>query len=136
MKPVTPEDIDAVVKFLPLLEDPPEPLYTLRPVSREEDTRKPLDPDPYVFSDRLREFLQALVDHNLVQPCNWIELKEKPYLNDPDRLATASLTTCIKLLTMHVYADRLVAGHLAAVLDSGHMSGILHRLRDLRREMT
>jgi hypothetical protein len=42
--------------------------------------------------------------------------------------------TLRKLLTTHVRADRFVEGHLAGVLESGHMLAILRRLKDIRQQ--
>jgi hypothetical protein len=35
----------------------------------------------------------------------------------------------------HVRADRFVEGHLASVLESGHITAILRRLRGIREQM-
>jgi len=41
-----------------------------------------------------------------------------------------------ELLTAHVRGDRFVEGHLASVFESGHITAILRRLKQIREEMT
>ena len=50
-------------------------------------------------------------------------------------LETADLTTLRKLLTTHVRADRFSEGHLAGVLQSGHIVAVLRRLRKIRDQL-
>lgn len=54
------------------------------------------------------------------------------YQAHPDALARADLLTLCKLLTTHVRADRFNEGHLATVLESGHITAILRRLKEIR----
>jgi Family of unknown function (DUF6508) len=53
-------------------------------------------------------------------------------MQDPALLAQADLLTLRKLLTAHVRQDRFIEGHLAQMLENGHISAILRRLRELR----
>ena len=41
-----------------------------------------------------------------------------------------------ELVTAHVRADRFVEGHLVSVFESGHITAILRRLKQIREEMT
>ena len=47
---------------------------------------------------------------------------------------TDVLSLC-KLLTTHVRTDRITEGHLANVLESGHITAILRRLKQIRDAM-
>jgi hypothetical protein len=47
----------------------------------------------------------------------------------------ADLLTLRKLLTLHVRGDRFVEGHLASVLESGHVTDILERMQQIRDAM-
>jgi hypothetical protein len=40
-----------------------------------------------------------------------------------------------KLLTTHIRADRFIEGHLAGVLENGHIVAVLRRLRTIRDQM-
>lgn len=57
------------------------------------------------------------------------------YVDDPRRLENSDLSTIQKLLTAHIRADRFIEGHLAAVIESGHVAAILIRLREIRRQL-
>jgi hypothetical protein len=56
-------------------------------------------------------------------------------VSKPGALETANLLTLRKLLTVHVRKDRFVEGHLARMLECGHITAILRRLREVRAGM-
>jgi O-acetyl-ADP-ribose deacetylase len=56
-------------------------------------------------------------------------------MDDPKAIAGADLLTLRKLLTAHVRGDRFTEGHLAAVLEKGHILAILKRLEQIRAEL-
>jgi len=82
-------------------------------------------------------FIRTLNEQNVLVPFDWPSWQEEAqrYRSDPEALAGANLLTLRRLLTTHVRADRFVEGHLASVLESGHITAILCRLREIREQM-
>ena len=122
---VTPEQIDAVLGFLPLFEQPGV-------VFGEWQT--PQGQMPYYAPSRqVLDFVQALYDEHLIVVFDWGAWQEEVerYRSDPQALAEADLLTVRKLLTAHVRKDRFVEGHLGSVFESGHMTAILRRMREI-----
>jgi len=126
---LTPEQVDAVLSFLPLLE--------------EEDTEwgewvSQPGHLPYVqWSELARAFIQALHDNGWIVEVDWTQWAEevKRYENWPEALHSSDLETLQKLLTCHVRADRFVEGHLLSIMKSGHITAILRRVQQIRGEM-
>ena len=52
-------------------------------------------------------------------------------MSDPSLVASARLTTCIKLITASLRYERFCDGHLGAVIKAGHITAILRRLEQL-----
>jgi len=123
------EQIDAVLKYLPRLE--------------EEDYRfgewgVPENHMPYfLFSPEANEFVRALYEEGIVIAFDWQDRWEeaKRYELNREALRTADLLTIRKLLTTHVRKDRFVEGHLASICDQGLLRAILERLKEIRAEM-
>lgn len=94
--------------------------------------------DPYIYSPVVNDLVEALNRQELVFPFDWQEWSEQAQqlVNDPDLLAQADLETVRKLLTTHARCERFVSGHLAKMLDSGHIMAILKRLKQLRSAMS
>lgn len=110
-------DIDAVLAFLPHLERPAPRWSPLRGDAPE-----------------VQNFQLALHRHHFLIPFDtfaWRAEAER-YRDDPDALARASLLDLCKLLTFHCRAARFVNGHFAAMVESGHITAVLRRLRALR----
>lgn len=51
---------------------------------------------------------------------------------DPARVATADVRTIQQLLTTHARKERYCEGHLADLLQCGHLQALLRRLAELR----
>ena len=126
---VGPTQLDVVLSFLALLD---------RPGYAFGEWHTPKGQFPfYAMSDEVMGFVQALYDQGIVFSFDWPSWQEEAqrYVTDPTALAAADLLTLRKLLTVHVRKDRFVEGHLAGVLESGHIANILRRLEQIRREM-
>ncbi len=125
----TAQQIDAVLAFLPLIEHPAEPLYRV-------DTDVSML-DPYVYGEVVSGLVDALYANRFVEPFDWRgwSATAKEYMDDPTRLDSADLGTLRKLLTTHARAERFSSGHLAMVINSGHLVAVLRRLAELRRQM-
>jgi hypothetical protein len=94
---------------------------------------------PYFsFSPEVDEFIKMLHRQNIVVPFDWTSWREEAerYQVNPQALETADLLTLRKLLTVHLRAERFAEGHLASVFESGHITDILHRLKQIREKMT
>ena len=124
------QKIDAVLKYLPLFE---------KPDYQFGQWMEPEGQFPYFsFSPEVDEFMDTLNKQDMIIPFDWTSWREEAerYQSDPDALGTADLLTLRKLLTVHVRADRFAEGHLAGVFESGHITAILHRLKQIRQKMT
>jgi hypothetical protein len=79
------------------------------------------------------EFMRACYDHGLVQPFDWPAWARegRRYMSDLSLVASAKLTTCIKLITASLRYERFCDGHLGEVIKSGHIAAILRRLEKL-----
>jgi ADP-ribosyl-[dinitrogen reductase] hydrolase len=124
------QQIDAILKYLPLFEK--QDYQFGQRVEREGQF-------PYFsFSPEADEFIETLYRQNIIFPFDWTSWSEEVerYQSDPDALEAADLRTLRKLFTAHVRADRFVEGHLASVFESGHITAILRRLKQIRDKMT
>lgn len=124
------QQINAILKYLPIFEKQD---YQFGQWVEQEGQF------PYFsFSPEVNEFISTLHKQNMIILFDWKSWREeaKRYQSDPDALEASDLLTVRKLLTAHVRADRFVEGHLASVFESGHITAILHRLKQIRDEMT
>ena len=98
-----------------------------------------LEPDVFtlpsaVRSDETLAFVKCLDDQQVVAGFDWsgwLAEGGREIVEDPDRLATATLEECRMLLAAHARADRFIDGHLLDVLMSGHVAAILRRIEEL-----
>jgi O-acetyl-ADP-ribose deacetylase len=93
--------------------------------------------DPYSYSAEVNQFVAALYKEELIVEFNWMDWGQEgeQFIKHPERLQTVGLETIQKLLTAHVRADRFCSGHLAHVIQSGHILAILQRLAVIRSNM-
>jgi len=120
-----PAQIGAVLEFLPVFE---------AAGYRFGEWETPEGQFPYfAYSAEVSRFIQTLYAENIVIRFDWSQWQEaaKIYLDDRAALAGADLLTLRKLLTLHVRKDRFVEGHLAAMLESGHIMAILRRMSQI-----
>ena len=91
--------------------------------------------DPFVYSPRVEEFVHLLYEFDVIPVGDWTAWQTQAvrYVADPGMVAKARLTTLRKLLTLHVRKERFCSGHLAAMIDAGHIRAILERLETLSR---
>jgi hypothetical protein len=90
------------------------------------------------FDEVVMEFNQALDDNGWVTPAfDWTEWQEsaKKFVDSPKKIERADATTIQKLLTTHSRADRFCEGHLASMLENGHIVALLRRLKVIREKM-
>jgi len=122
----TSESIDRVLAFLPYFEREGTHFYNV-----ETDR---LTMDPYTYSPQVEQFVDALYREGFIVPFDWPAWQDEAarYMADPSLLDSADLPTLQKLLTTHVRADRFSGGHLAAMIERGHIDAILRRLKTIR----
>lgn len=133
--PIRVEDMDALLRFLPIFESPGF-------VFGERQPPRWLGPKLWQlgFAGLTRsssQFYKAIYEHRWVIGFDWGAWGDEAhsYMEDPDKLRTADIEAIRKLLTAHVRADRFVEGHFFHVLESGHITAILRRLKQIREEM-
>jgi Family of unknown function (DUF6508) len=132
IKPLSTEQIQAVAKFLPIFE-------TIKPDDFSHSVRLPGQEDicygvGFVeFHPAVYEFIKACYDNGFVQSFDWPAWagEARQYMADPKLVASARLTTCIKLVTGHIRYERFCDGHLHSQFESGHLTAILRRLEEL-----
>jgi hypothetical protein len=124
-----PQQLDAVLEFLPIFE---KPGY----VFGEWHSAEGQFPH-YSMSREVVDFVQALYDQQVIFSFDWPSWQEeaKRYVSDPEALGTADVLTLRKLLTTHIRKDRFVEGHLAGMLERGHITAVLRRLKEIREQM-
>jgi len=84
------------------------------------------------YAPEVGRLVQAVYDRKLViESFDWGAWKEWEEFRDVSRVRSASLDEIRRLLTLHVRAERFGEGHLAEVIESGHMAALLRRLGEL-----
>lgn len=123
------QQVDVVLRFLPIFE---QPGYVFGEWHSPEG-QMPF----YSMSREAADFVQALYDQQIIFPFDWTSWQDEAvrYITDLEMIKTADLVTCRKLLTTHVRQDRFVEGHLANMLESGHITAVLKRLQEIRSPM-
>ena len=122
---VTPEGIAKVLQHIPFLEQSSEAKY---------EYRKDFSLfDPYLYSEKTVELLSNLSEAGLVQSFDWPSWRENAerYIENPELVQHADLETLQKLITTHLRAERFISGHIAQMIDNGHLLAILQRLSTL-----
>jgi hypothetical protein len=132
-KEPSPEDLDAVLQFLPALEALGANTGTWAGREVQPDGALTM---PYLVPAPAVEALRtALYEHGMTLVFDWPDWQDEAarYTDDPAALATADLEVLRKLLTVHVRKDRFREGHFAGAVAAGHIPAILRRLREITR---
>jgi len=124
------EDIDALLRFLPILE-------ANGFVFGQWDSQEGTFPH-FNFSAEADRFHHCLYDNNWIVSFDWPgwQAEAERLCASPEMLERADLETIRKLLTLHVRKERFCEGHLLGMFESGHLTNVLRRLRAIRRDMT
>jgi len=131
---VTPEQIGAVVKFLP----------ELGAIAPEEIAHTIRTPEGIIvlgcvnYHPAVDDFVKTCYENGFVQPFDWPSWAPtvRRYMRNPKLVGSARLSTCIKLITAHIRCDRFCDCHLQTVLESGHICAILRRLQQFATKAT
>ena len=126
--PLTPDNLQAVLEFLPIFEQPE--------FSHGEWMIRNGEFPHFNYTTEVLDFIEALYSNGFIQPFDWMNWEEgKQLVDHRELLRRANLQTLRKLLTAHVRADRFSEGHLAAMFESGHIAMILMRMAELYNQI-
>lgn len=83
----------------------------------------------------MQQFLQAFYASDFLISFDWSDWQDEArrYFADPELLQTADVLILRRLLTLHIRKDRFWDGHLCEMIERGHISSILRRLKALRK---
>ena len=123
------EQLKAVAKFLPDLEA----------IAPEHVARTIRTPEGVIvlgcvdYHPAIHKFERACYENEFIQKFDWPAWAPtvRRYMRNPELIASARLSTCVKLITAHIRCERFCDGHLQDVLVSGHITAILRRLEQL-----
>ena len=127
VKPIKPEQIDALIPFLDKFEEAGFSAGDWKVVEGHLWW--------FNFDEIVMEFIQVLDDNDWVTPqFDWGEWQESAtrYIESREMVESADAVTIQKLLTTHVRADRFCEGHLASMFENGHIVAVLRRLKVIR----
>lgn len=131
---LTVKRLDQVLAFLPVFQEaiasPDQRLYEVNPQVQ------PME--PYIYSPEVNQFIQLLYDEGFIlHSFDWgIWLEEaNSYQVEPERIQSADLVIIQKLMTTHIRSERFKSGHLAQLLDNGHLVALLLRLAAIQDEL-
>lgn len=122
--------IDALLVFLPLMESRHSGEW--RGGERGPDGTITM---PYFeYSEPMLAFIRACAENGWIEVFAWPQWADdaRRLHEDPTALAGAGIETIRKLLTLHIRNDRFNEGHLAAMVEDGHMAAVLRRLEQMR----
>ncbi len=120
------QDLDAILKYLQVFGEPSFSSGVLK----QEPGYLPY----YQYDSRVDSFVHDLHEHGFIFSFDWPSWQEEAIrlFENPETIAHADLITIQKMFTTHVRKDRFCEGHLAAMIESGHMTAILQRLKQIR----
>jgi hypothetical protein len=125
----TPEDIDALVEFLPVLTEPGfQPVKQWQGGKRKDGTWTAPYPEYAEVTERFFALLR--------RPC-WLDASYKPeaaaaMIREPGGIGRATMAEIRQLLTSCLRGERFSDGHWAEMIEKGVIRAILERLRQLR----
>lgn len=125
---ITSEELDRLLPFLNVLQDPNQPLSAASGGYRFE-------------TEVVRNFLQELSGTGFMMVFDWSswiagnEIYREIDRDIEDHIRYADLETLRKLVTSYVRGDRYTEGVLIRVIENGKITQILKRLKMLREEM-
>jgi len=132
---VSKEGICRILSFLSFFNKCDETDYGVGPdvVFVEEGVASIL---PATLSSRASDFVTACYEEHFVQAFDWGKWSRRNGgdLASDAFIAEADLTAIIKMITVHIRADRFCDGHLLSVIEDGTVLKILKRLRDIHSE--
>jgi hypothetical protein len=131
--PITRQQIDELLRFLPLLGAPgPETEPTWQGLDQNPASGTFVMPYP-VYPPAVEEFFE-LASHPCWTDYNYASTDAGERLRDDTAIASASLDQIKSMLTFCVRGERFCDGHWGAMVNEGRVGAILRRLQQLRDE--
>jgi hypothetical protein len=126
----TAAQIEAVLKHLPILTKPNPSVSQWHSSERKDGV---IEMPREEHSAEISQLLSDLYENCFVVDFDWPswETSARGYVEDAERLKTASLDTLQRLLTTHVRKDKFCEGHFSEMVRCGHIRAILERLAAL-----
>ena len=132
-EPLTLEQIDAVLAFLPAIEAPDADFGEGVELIPTEEGEIAFGHARY--SLLTGQLMEAIYENGFLFPFPWFAWEEgRRILGDPQLLAEADQLSCRKLLVAFMQNDRFCEGAFGAALEGRHIPEILRRLAQLRAE--
>jgi O-acetyl-ADP-ribose deacetylase len=130
--PPTPEQIDRLLAYLPVFQQPDFIPSTDQQVP--EALRGSLMGMGQEWAPDLSAFHKAVYEEGFAYSFPWVDWQDRAeaFVKKPEMLATADLQDICRLLTTHVRKERFCEGHLPAMMHSGHITKLLERLQEIR----
>jgi len=129
-RPDLKERIEALTRFLPTFETPGYEFAAWH----KPDGKVPR----CVLDPKAEEFVTELYRHDWILSPSWPDWRDevRKYANAPEELSGVDLDTVQRLISAHVRADRIKEGHLLTVFESGHLTLLLRRLKDIGEKLS
>jgi hypothetical protein len=129
--PISAEQIDELLRFLPQFEVPGREYVEAWGGGETTPDGKAIQVPYPIYCDDVLEF------YRLAGQAHWADFSYNPrqayaMLDDDGLIATASLDQIKTMLTYCVRGERFADGHWAYMLESGRIVALLRRLADLR----
>ena len=130
--PPTPEQIDKLLEYLPVFQQPDFIPSTDQQVP--EALRGSLMAMGQQWAPELSAFHKAIYEEGFAYSFPWVNWQDQAeeYVKHPETLAKADLVDICRLLTTHVRKERFCEGHLPAMMHCGHITQVLERLQAIR----
>lgn len=124
MKKAGKQGIQKVLDFIPFFENKKNVFVKSAPDTSSLD---------YTYSKEVSDFIKCLYKTGIIQPFDWTMWQEetKKYVKTPSLMEKADLLTIQKLFTTHIRKERFCSGHLAAMIENGHILMLLIRLKQI-----
>jgi len=132
---LTKKNIDVVLKFLPIFQ---QKEFAPGEWAETHESKKGILSFPaYNYNEKVDEFVETLYEEGFIIDFDWPRWQDQAgeFYSNPELLKTADMLTVQRLLTTHIRKERFCDGHLACMLRNGHISAILHRLKEIRKNM-
>jgi hypothetical protein len=116
---ISQQDIDAILEYLPIFEDPSFCAWKVK---------------DYQYNSKVDSFMRDLHDHGITFPFDWLSWQDEAVRlhKNRDLISKTDLLSLRKLLTTHLRKDRYSGGHFAQMVQAGHITAILRRLKQIR----
>jgi hypothetical protein len=121
---VTIKDINRILKFLPLLQEPAETYFK---VHQDKPAEGVISMPFWEYGDTVANLFIAIYETGLATT------KYACTLHDSAKLAKADIKAIAKCLTFHNRGERFCDGHIAGKLKNGHIQAILKQLSEIRK---